>query len=98
MVKLICILTQSKKKWYVTGSTGRSFTWHSGQAPAVSCLPADYNQEGTVASVRPVFLSPHCLIWRRKAGQSCMIKAMVINVEALSSRKPVPLSQAPLSR
>ena len=57
MVKLICILTQFLTKRYVTGSTGRSFTWHSGQAPAVSCLLADWNQEGTVASVRPVFFN-----------------------------------------
>lgn len=56
-----------------------------------------------MASVRPVLLSPHCLIWRRKVGQGCTIKAMVINVDALSSRKPVPLSlpfvlSYPLSR
>ena len=52
---------------------------------------------------RSGLLSPHCLIWRRKAGQGCTIKAMVINVDTLSSRKPVPLSlpfvlSYPLSR
>lgn len=44
-----------------------------------------------MASVRPVLLSPHCLIWRRRAGQGCTIKAeMVINVEALSSGSQSP--------